>query len=159
LLTAPDDACSDGADPCAGSRAHELQHSDAQFSRSEACPELSGCRHRYHSAMSRTVYLGKPPQKMLDVAKATGEGLEAALETVRPGILCEDVDAAWKTTIARYGLEKPSRIGYSIGLNYPPNWADHTASLRAGRQNGAGAEHDVPPDARHVDGRMGIRNE
>jgi ectoine hydrolase len=96
------------------------------------CLELSGCRHRYHSAMSRTVYLGKPDQKMLDVAKATAEGLEAALETVRPGTVCEEVDSAWKHTISRYGLEKPSRIGYSIGLNYPPNWADHTASLRAG---------------------------
>ena len=96
------------------------------------CLELSGCRHRYHSAMSRTVYLGKPHNKMLDVAKATAEGLEAALETVRPGVVCEEVDTAWKQTISRYGLEKPSRIGYSIGLNYPPNWADHTASLRAG---------------------------
>ena len=96
------------------------------------CLELSGCRHRYHSAMSRTVYLGKPHQKLLDVAKATAEGLEAALETVKPGVVCEDVEAAWKQTIARYGLEKPSRIGYSIGLNYPPNWADHTASLRSG---------------------------
>jgi ectoine hydrolase len=96
------------------------------------CLELSGCRHRYHAAMSRTVYLGQPPQKMLDVARATGEGLEAALEAVRPGVVCEDVDNAWKATISRYGLDKPSRIGYSIGVNYPPNWADHTASLRAG---------------------------
>jgi ectoine hydrolase len=96
------------------------------------CLELSGCRHRYHAAMSRTVYLGEPPQKMLDVAKATGEGLEAALEAARPGVVCQDVDAAWKATISRYGLEKPSRIGYSIGVNYPPNWADHTASLRPG---------------------------
>src|SRR6266513_6531501 len=23
-----------------------------------------------------------------------------------------------------------SDLGYSIGVNYPPNWADHTASLR-----------------------------
>ena len=96
------------------------------------CLELSGCRHRYHSAMSRTVYLGGPPKKMLEVAQATGEGLEAALETVKPGVLCEEVDTAWKKTISRYGLEKPSRIGYSIGVNYPPNWADHTASLRSG---------------------------
>lgn len=96
------------------------------------CLELSGCKHRYHSAMSRTVYLGDPPKKMLEVAQATGEGLEAALETVKPGVLCEEVDTAWKKTISRYGLEKPSRIGYSIGVNYPPNWADHTASLRSG---------------------------
>jgi Xaa-Pro aminopeptidase len=107
--------------------------SDAGFQPDTAtCLELSGCRHRYHAAMARTVYLGRPERKMLDVARATAEGLEAALAAVRPGVPCEDVDAVWRATIARYGLEKPSRIGYSIGLNYPPNWADHTASLRPG---------------------------
>ena len=27
---------------------------------------------------------------------------------------------------------KGSRIGYSMGLNYPPDWGEHTASLRPG---------------------------
>lgn len=107
--------------------------SDAPFQPDTAtCLELSGCRHRYHAAMSRTVYLGTPHQKMIDVAKATADGLEAALDAAKPGVRGEDVDVVWKATIARYGLEKPSRIGYSIGVNYPPNWADHTASLRQG---------------------------
>src|SRR6266702_4574347 len=94
------------------------------------CLELSGCRLRYHCAMSRTVYLGKPPADMLRVAEATKEGYEAALATVKPGALCRDVAASWTKTISKHGLTKPSRIGYSIGVNYPPNWADHTASLR-----------------------------
>ena len=34
--------------------------------------------------------------------------------------------------IARAGYEKRSRIGYSIGLNYPPDWAEQTASMRPG---------------------------
>jgi ectoine hydrolase len=96
------------------------------------CLELSGCRLRYHCAMSRTVYLGKPPDEMLRLADATRDGLQAALATVRPGIRCEEVEAAWRDTIGRAGFVKPSRIGYSIGVNYPPNWADHTASLRPG---------------------------
>ena len=29
--------------------------------------ELGGCYRRYHAPLSRTVYLGKPPQKFLDV--------------------------------------------------------------------------------------------
>ena len=45
---------------------------------------------------------------------------------------CSTIRAAWRETIGRAGFVKPSRIGYSIGVNYPPNWADHTASLRAG---------------------------
>jgi Xaa-Pro aminopeptidase len=34
--------------------------------------------------------------------------------------------------IARHGLSKASRIGYSVGLNYPPDWGEHTMSLRPG---------------------------
>ena len=105
--------------------------SDRPFRHDTAtCLELSGCRLRYHCAMSRTVYLGQPPADMLRVAEATKEGYEAALATVKQGALCRDVAASWTNTISKHGLTKPSRIGYSIGVNYPPNWADHTASLR-----------------------------
>ena len=96
------------------------------------CLELSGCRLRYHCAMSRTVYLGKPPDEMKRLAAATAEGMQAALATVKPGALCQDIASAWRQTINRAGFNKPSRIGYSIGVNYPPNWADHTASIREG---------------------------
>jgi len=34
--------------------------------------------------------------------------------------------------IARHGMEKRSRIGYSVGLGYPPDWGEHTMSLRPG---------------------------
>ena len=30
------------------------------------------------------------------------------------------------------GYEKKSRVGYSIGLNFPPDWGERTASLRVG---------------------------
>jgi ectoine hydrolase len=96
------------------------------------CLELCGCRLRYHCAMARTVYLGNAPDEVLELADATREGLEAALGTVRPGAQCQDVEAAWRGVIGRAGFVKPSRVGYSIGVNYPPNWADHTASLRPG---------------------------
>jgi Xaa-Pro aminopeptidase len=29
-------------------------------------------------------------------------------------------------------MHKESRIGYSIGVGYPPDWGEHTISLRAG---------------------------
>jgi len=107
--------------------------SDKPFRRDTAtCLELSGCRLRYHCAMSRTVYLGKPPDEMKRLAAATAEGMQAALATVKPGALCQDIWSAWQQTINRAGFNKPSRIGYSIGVNYPPNWADHTASIREG---------------------------
>ncbi|MFZ0725866.1 MAG: M24 family metallopeptidase [Desulfobacterales bacterium] len=95
--------------------------------------ELAACRHRYHSPLARTVYLGaNPPQKLSETAAIVVEGLEAALNAVRPGVVCEEVELAWRRVIARAGLEKESRIGYSMGLNYPPDWGEHTASLRPG---------------------------
>ncbi|WP_119459426.1 ectoine hydrolase DoeA [Rhodospirillaceae bacterium SYSU D60014] len=94
--------------------------------------EIAGCYKRYHCPLSRTIYLGKPPQKFLDTEKAVLEGIEAALEAAKPGNACEDVEAAWRRTIARYGLEKESRCGYPIGLSYPPDWGERTMSLRPG---------------------------
>ena len=95
--------------------------------------ELAACRHRYHSPLARTAYLGKnPPDKLSNLADHTVEGLNLTLEAIKPGMHCEDVERVWREHIAKAGLEKESRIGYSMGLNYPPDWGEHTASLRPG---------------------------
>ncbi|HKH17938.1 MAG TPA: M24 family metallopeptidase [Solirubrobacteraceae bacterium] len=110
-----------------------LTWSEEPFKAGEATLlELAGCHRRYHCPMARTVFLGRPPRRILDTAAATRDGLEAALAAVQPGARCEDVEAAWRLEIARHGLEKESRIGYSVGLNYPPDWGEHTMSLRSG---------------------------
>jgi Xaa-Pro aminopeptidase len=82
--------------------------------------------------MARTTFLGKPPKKMTETEKVVTEGTNAALEAARPGATCEAVEAAWRAVIARHGITKESRIGYSVGLNYPPDWGEHTMSLRPG---------------------------
>jgi len=113
--------------------APHMTWSDAAFQAGEpTILELAGCRQRYHCPMCRTVYLGDPPQAMADAAAVIVEGLEAALAAARPGATCEEVEAAWRRTIAKAGIVKDSRIGYSTGLNYPPDWGEHTMSLRPG---------------------------
>jgi ectoine hydrolase len=115
----------------AGASAPHLTWSDQPFKSGEGTfIEIAGCYRRYHCPLSRTVFLGKPPQKFIDTEKAIVEGLGAALEAAKPGNTCEEVEAAWRKTVARYGLEKESRIGYSIGLSYPPDWGERTMSLR-----------------------------
>ena len=94
--------------------------------------EIAGCYQRYHCPLSRTIYLGQPPQKYLDVEKAVLEGIEAGLEVAKPGNFAEDIEAAWRKTIAKYGYEKESRCGYAIGLSYPPDWGERTVSFRKG---------------------------
>jgi ectoine hydrolase len=115
----------------AGSTAHPIW-SEERFQRDQTTAiELAGACHRYHSALCRTLHLGKPPKEVTDIAKAVEEGLEAVLATVRAGISAHQAHEAWQKVLDRYGLKKESRIGYSIGLGYPPDWGEHTISIRA----------------------------
>lgn len=110
-----------------------LTWTDALYQKGElVILELAGCCKRYHAPMARTVSIGQPEEKMIDLSKIVIEGLNNALYAVRPGVTCEEVEEAWRKTIERYGIEKESRIGYSMGLSYPPDWGEHTASLRRG---------------------------
>ena len=95
--------------------------------------EIAGCYRRYHCPLSRTIYLGQPPQKFLDAEQAVIEGIAAAPRG-RPAraYAARTSKAAWRKVIARYGIEKESRCGYSIGLSYPPDWGERTMSLRPG---------------------------
>jgi Xaa-Pro dipeptidase len=94
--------------------------------------ELAGCYKRYHAPLARTVILGQPSQKIKDLSNVVIEGLNATLDAIKPGMTCEEVEAVWRSTIEKRGYVKDSRIGYSMGMNYPPDWGEHTASLRKG---------------------------
>ncbi|GAB3794419.1 M24 family metallopeptidase [Virgibacillus kimchii] len=94
--------------------------------------ELSGCYRRYHSPLARTAVIGRANEEIQRLSEIVMEGVSAALDTVRPGVSCEEIELAWRASIDRNGIRKESRIGYSAGLNYPPDWGEHTASLRPG---------------------------
>lgn len=94
--------------------------------------EMGGVRHRYHSPLSRCIYVGTPPDAMLRTVDIIREGLERVLAVAKPGALAGDLEAEWKQVISRHGIEKDSRIGYPVGIGYPPTWGELTCSLRAG---------------------------
>ena len=94
--------------------------------------EIAGCHRRYHCPLSRTISLGKPPQKYLDAEKAVLEAMHAGLDNAKPGKLCEDIAIAFFDTLEKHGFKKDNRTGYSIGLSYPPDWGERTISLRRG---------------------------
>ena len=94
--------------------------------------EIAGARHHYHAPLTRTMHIGPAPMEIQDLAKVIVEGVDAALEKSRPGVTCEEVESVWQQVLRRNGLKKDSRVGYSIGLNYPPDWGERTASLRPG---------------------------
>lgn len=116
-----------------GTSTPHLTWTDQPFRQGEATIlELAGCRRRYHCPMARTVHLGPPPERLASVAEVVVEGLNAAIEATRPGVLAEDVEAAWRQVIERHGIVKESRIGYSTGCSYPPDWGERNVSLRPG---------------------------
>ncbi|NKB77369.1 MAG: M24 family metallopeptidase [Gammaproteobacteria bacterium] len=96
--------------------------------------EIGAARRHYHAPLTRTMHMGKPPAAIETLADVIIEGGDRALEAAKPGVTCEEVEAIWQSVLKRHGYRKESRVGYSIGLNYPPDWGERTASLRPGDQ-------------------------
>lgn len=92
--------------------------------------ELTGAHNRYHCPLARTVSLGPVNKDVNYVAGATAEGLNNVLDAIAPGVPTRELASTWNWTLAKYGLEKPSRLGYSIGIGYPPDWGERTISIR-----------------------------
>ncbi len=111
-----------------------LTWSEKPFVRDEAVLlELCGTYRRYHAPIARTIFLGSsPPALMQDTAKVVIDGLRETLEMIRPGVTAEAVEAAWRKAISHSTIVKEARLGYSIGVNYPPDWGEQTISVRPG---------------------------
>lgn len=92
--------------------------------------ELSGCYRRYHAPLCRTVFLGTPPKEMLDAEAAQIEGIEAALNAAKAGNRTCDIAQALVDVLQKHGIFREGRCGYPIGLSYPPDWGERTASIR-----------------------------
>ncbi len=94
--------------------------------------EIAAARRHYHAPLTRTIHLGKPKPEIASLAAVIVEGVDAALQAATPGTTCEEVEAVWQRVLNRNGYKKESRVGYSIGCNFPPDWGERTASLRPG---------------------------
>ncbi len=92
--------------------------------------ELAGCYKRYHVPLARTVSVGQPNDQLQQVTPVVLEGIQAIFEKAKPGVTCGELEETWRRTIKAHGYEKEARLGYSVGLNYPPDWGEHTASIR-----------------------------
>ena len=96
--------------------------------------EFSGCVKRYSAAMMRTAFIGDPPASVRGRAEAVISGLQAAIDTIRPGVTSGEVDDACRKTIMKYGFgDHTHETGYSIGVCYPPGWNEsHIMNLHPG---------------------------
>lgn len=88
--------------------------------------EISASRHRYTAALMRTMFVGTPKDEWVRAAEACIGAVEAALETIKPGVTPHDADEAARavTQKAGFGDYHRNRLGYSIGVSYPPDWGE-----------------------------------
>lgn len=78
-----------------------------------------GCIYKgYCSDMTRTVVFGNPDEKQKEIYDTVLKAQKAALEIIRPGIKCSEVDAAARKVIhdAGYGRNFGHGLGHSVGI-------------------------------------------
>lgn len=113
------------------SDAPHLTWTEERFEEGQAVVlELAGAHMRYHTPLARSVILGKPSEELVRVSSTADEGINAVMDAIKPGVPVRELARIWNDVLWAQGLEKPSRLGYSIGLGYPPDWGERTVSIR-----------------------------
>ena len=88
--------------------------------------EMAGCHDRYHAALMRTAWIGKPPAKAVEMMKVCLEALDVALAEIRPGVPCEVPHLAAQAVIDKAGYTDAfrKRLGYGMGISFAPDWGE-----------------------------------
>ncbi|MFU9138745.1 M24 family metallopeptidase [Erwinia tasmaniensis] len=88
--------------------------------------EMAAAHDRYHAALMRSAWLGRPPAIALEMEKVCQEALQAALDAIRPGATCEAPHLACQQVIDRAGFTDnfKKRTGYAIGVSFAPDWGE-----------------------------------
>ncbi len=88
--------------------------------------EWAGTFKHYHSAMFRTIPIGKANPKHIKMHEACVEALKNCVKTLVPGKTAGEVFDAHATTFDNLGFNKArmNACGYSLGSTFSPNWMD-----------------------------------
>ncbi|MDT8309853.1 MAG: ectoine hydrolase [Methylophaga sp.] len=97
--------------------------------------EVGGCYRRYHTAMMRTIVLGKLSSSMYKAQEIMKMALDAVHNNFQPGMTVSDADNMIRNIITKndIGARLVTRSGYSIGIAFPPSWDEgYIVSLKQG---------------------------
>ncbi len=88
--------------------------------------EMAAVHDRYHAALMRSAWIGKPPAIAVEMDKVCQEALQAAIDSIRPGVPCEVPHLACQEVIDKYGFTEnfKKRTGYSVGVSFAPDWGE-----------------------------------
>ena len=97
--------------------------------------EVAGCYRRYHTAMMRTVVLGRLSPSMYKAQEIMKMALDVVHNKFQPGMTVSDADNMIRNIITKndVGARLVTRSGYSIGIAFPPSWDEgYIVSLKQG---------------------------
>jgi Xaa-Pro dipeptidase len=88
--------------------------------------EFAGVYRHYHSCLMRTIPIGKPPARQVEMHKVAVDALEACKAALQPGRPIGEVFDAHAKVLdaAGYAKHRMNATGYSLGAVYAPNWMD-----------------------------------
>ena len=86
--------------------------------------EWAGAYRFYHAAMMRTIVVGKPGKRQIDVHAAAVEAHLASAAELVPGKTFGDVYDAYARSASSAGYKHLGATGYSLGTTFPPTWMD-----------------------------------
>ncbi|MBC8129091.1 MAG: aminopeptidase P family protein [Rhizobiaceae bacterium] len=88
--------------------------------------EWAGVKAQYHAALMRTVVVGTPSQRHVELFGAAKEALLAVEEAMRPGRTFGEVFDAHAGVMETHELvrHRLSACGYSLGARYAPSWME-----------------------------------
>lgn len=89
--------------------------------------EWAGTYRHYHAAMMRTVIIGEPTGRHLELYDAARQALSAVEAVMRPGKTFGDVFQAHAEKLDELGLTRHrlNACGYSLGARFTPSWMEH----------------------------------
>jgi Xaa-Pro dipeptidase len=94
--------------------------------------EFAGVFRHYHAAIMRTVVVGAPSPRHIELHAAAEAALHACEAEMRPGRTAGDIFAAHARIFDERGLG-PHRLaacGYSLGARFTPSWMDRPMFYR-----------------------------
>jgi Xaa-Pro aminopeptidase len=119
--------------------------------------DFGGTKDGYGSDMTRTVHVGDPSAEEAEVYEVVRRAQQAAVDAVRIGVACQDVDRAARGVIADagYGERFIHRTGHGIGLtaHEPPYMVEGET-----RPIEPGMCFSIEPGV-YLPGRFGVRIE
>ena len=88
--------------------------------------EFAGVYRHYHSALMRTIPIGRPKKKHIELHEICLEALKACESKLKVGSTVGDIFEQHRLVIdkTKYKSARLNACGYSLGATFAPNWMD-----------------------------------